>query len=407
MKRALGLIASLAVLLPLLAVGPSAAAGKPIKIGIVDTYSGPPSTYTNDVRDAFQMSMDKINAAGGILGSKVEVITRDDKFKMDIALTQAKELIMKEEVDILMGQINSAIALAISDLAKKEKVPYIVTFSKSDNITGSKGHRYVFSVTENTVMAGRAAATYLAQKPWTKYWIAGDDYEYGHSIGEETMRALQRLKPDAKVVGETWWKLGTPDFTAYITAIMAAKPDAIILGTGGGSNAAFLKAAQTTGLAKQIPIYLHTAIEVATLKPLGQDAPEGVIGTANYLFYYPETAANKAFGKEFMDRYKREPTVGALYGYLAAHMIQKAYEKAGKIDKEKFIDAMEGVTVPSPMGDVTMRAYDHQAVLPMIVGVTKKSASYPFLIGTGLQLIPGEKGMPSVDEIKKARGEAK
>jgi branched-chain amino acid transport system substrate-binding protein len=210
-----------------------------------------------------------------------------------------------------------------------------------------------------------------------------------------------------KIAGETWWKIGTPDFTAYISAIMAAKPDAIILATGAASNASFLKAAKTTGLAKQIPIYLHTGIEVATLKPVGQDAPEGLIGTANYLFYYPDNAANKAFVKEFQDKYKREPTVGALYGYVAANMIQKAYTKAGKVDKEKFIDAMEGVTVPSPVGDVTMRAFDHQAVLPMIVGFTKKSDKYPFLMGTDLEIIPGEKGMPSIDEIKKARAEAK
>lgn len=407
MRRLLGTLVSLAVCVPLLAAGTAAAANKPIKIGIVDTYSGPPSVYTIDVRDAFQMAVDKINAAGGILGSKVEVITRDDKFKADIALGYAKELIMKEEVDILMGQINSAIALAISDLARKEKVPYIVTFSKSAHITGSKGHRYVFDVSENTVMAGRAAAHYLSEKPYTKYWVAGDDYEYGHSIGDEVMKALQKLKPAAKTIGDTWWKQGTADFTPYITAIMAAKPDALILATGSGSNAAFLKAAKTTGLAKQVPIYLHTGIEVATVKPVGQDAPEGIIGTANYLFYYPDNAANKAFVKEFMDKYNREPTVGALYGYVAANMIQKAYAKAGKIDKEKFIDAMEGVSVSTPVGDVTMRAFDHQAVMPMIVGVTKKSAKYPFLVADQLETIAGDKGMPSIDEIKAARAAAK
>ncbi|NTU60297.1 MAG: ABC transporter substrate-binding protein [Deltaproteobacteria bacterium] len=407
MKRVIGVVASLALLLPVLAAGPAAAAGKPIKIGIVDTYSGPASTYTNDVRDAFQMVMDKVNASGGILGSKVEVVTRDDKFKPDIALGYAKELVMKEEVDLLMGTINSAASLAISELAKKEKVPFIVSFSKSDNITGSKGHRYVFQVSENTAMVGRAAAHFLAAKPWKNYWIAGDDYEYGHSIAEETFGALKRAKPDVKMMGETWWKVGTPDFTAYISAIMAAKPDALILCTGGAGNAGFLKAAKATGLAKAIPIYLHTSIEVATLKPLGQDAPEGVIGTANYLFYWPDNAANKAFVKEFMDKFKREPTVGALYGYLAANAIQKAYLKAGKIDKEKFVDALEGLKVPSPLGDIEMRAFDHQAVLPMITGVTKHSDAYPFLVGTGLEMIPGEKGMPSIDEIKKARAAAK
>jgi branched-chain amino acid transport system substrate-binding protein len=384
-----------------LLAGPAAA--KSIKIGIVDTYSGPPSAYTNDVRDAFTMAIDKINAAGGILGDKVEVVIRDDKYKVDIALGQAKELIMKEEVDVLMGSINSAIALAISDLCKKEKVPYIVTFSKSDNITGSKGHRYVFSTTENTAMIGKAAAAGLAKKPYVKYWIAGDDYEYGHALADEAWASLQVLKPGVKLLGQSWWKIGEPDFTPYIAAIRAAKPDCVIVATGGAGCGPFLKAAKATGFAKEVPIFMHTATELGTVKALGADAPEGVLGTSNYHFYYPDTPANKAFAKEFRDRYKREPGVGAVYGYITAHFIQQAFQKAGKVDKEKFVDALEGMTVASPLGNVTMRAFDHQVILPMFLGVTKKSPDYPFVIASDISVIPGEQAMPSIDSIKKAR----
>ena len=123
--------------------GPAEAA-KAIKVGIVDCYSGPPATYTNDVRDAFKLEIDKINAAGGVLGRQIVFTTRDSKFKVDIGLSAAKELIYRENVDILMGTINSALALAISDLAAKEKLPFFATFSKSAKITGEKGHRYVF-----------------------------------------------------------------------------------------------------------------------------------------------------------------------------------------------------------------------------------------------------------------------
>ena len=110
--------ASLALALVFAMAPPSSA--NTIKVGIVDCYSGPPSTYTNDVRDAFKMEAEKINAGGGILGRQIEVLTRDSKFKVDLGLAAAKELILREEVDILMGTINSSLALAISDLAKKE-----------------------------------------------------------------------------------------------------------------------------------------------------------------------------------------------------------------------------------------------------------------------------------------------
>ncbi|HBO69676.1 MAG TPA: amino acid ABC transporter substrate-binding protein, partial [Deltaproteobacteria bacterium] len=314
-------------------------AGDTIKVGIVDTYTGPVTTYTNDVRDGFQMAVDKINAKGGVLGKKIEVLLRDDTFKSDVGLTLAKELILQENVDILMGTINSATALAISDLAKKEKVPFLVTFSKSGKITGEKGHRYVFGMNENTDMIGRATATVLAKKPYARYWIAGDDYEYGHAIAESIFGNLKKLNPKVTLLGETWWKMRESDFTPYITQILAAKPDFVIVATGGGSMVNFQKAAQSTGFNKRVPFYQHTGIELSTLMPQGQNAPEGVFGTANYLFYYPDTKENKSFAEEFQKRFHRHPKSGAVYGYMAAQFLEKAYAKAGKIDKEKFIDA--------------------------------------------------------------------
>ncbi len=357
----------------LLAVPDAYAAGK-IKVGIVDCYSGPPSTYSNDVRDAFALAVQKINAEGGVLGRQIEFVTRDSKFKVDIGLAAAKELVMRENVDILMGTINSALALAISDLAKTEKIPFLATFAKSDKITGEKGNRYTFSMNENTAMIGRAAAVGLAKLPYTRYWIAGDDYEYGHAIADGVWKHLKQLKPEVQLLGQSWWKVGEPDFTPYITAMLAEKPQAVIVATGGRGCVPFLKTAQATGFNKQVAVYMHTATELSTLKPLGADAPEGIIGTANYHSYFPDTEANRAFAAEFEKAYGRPPAAGALYGYITAHAIAKAYQKAGKVDTEKFIDALEGLRVDSPIGEIMVRAEDHQVMLPMFMGVTKRLA---------------------------------
>ncbi|QTA85021.1 ABC transporter substrate-binding protein [Desulfonema magnum] len=403
MKKFYWLIICLTAGFVLFFIGTPVHAAKAIKVGIVDCYSGPPSTYTNDVRDAFKLATDKINEKGGVLGRKIEFVTRDSKFKVDIGLSAAKELIMREEVDILMGTINSSLALGISDLAKKEKIPFLVTFSKSAKITGEKGHRYVFSMNENTIMAGKAGAAGLAKHPYVRYWIAGDDYEYGHAIADGVWKNLKQLKPDVQKLGESWWKVGEPDFTPYITAILSAKPDAVIVATGGRDCVPFLKAARATGFNKQVPFYMHTATELSTLMPLGSEAPEGVIGTSNYHFYFPDTPENKAFAKDFKDAYGRYPKVGALYGYITATFIAKAYEKAGKADTEKFIDALEGMSVDSPVGPLKMRAYDHQVMFPMFMGLTKKSPEHEFLMATDIVTIPGDVVMPTIEEIKKAR----
>ncbi|MDZ7760746.1 MAG: ABC transporter substrate-binding protein [Desulfovermiculus sp.] len=376
-----------------------------IKVGIVDCYSGPPSTYTIDVRDAFIQEVEKVNSQGGVLGKKIEYTTRDSKFQVSTGLSAAKELIMRQDVDILMGTINSALALAISDLAKAEKIPFLATFAKSEKITGSKGHRYVFGMNENTAMAGRAAAVALADMPFTTYWIGGDDYEYGHAIAESVWNHLKEIKPEVELLGQSWWKVGEPDFTPYITSMLSAQPDAAIIATGGADCVPFLKAAKSTGFAQKIPFYMHTATELATLRPLSDQAPEGVLGTSNYFFYYPETKENRDFAQDFQDNYDRYPTVGALYGYTAAKFIIEGLKKAGEVDTEKFIDAVEGMSVASPVGELTLRAFDHQVMFPMFMGQTTRDPEYDFLIAKDIVAIPADQVVPSVQEIREAREE--
>jgi branched-chain amino acid transport system substrate-binding protein len=391
------------VLLGLLGAPWLEGAAKPIKVGFVDTYSGPASVYTFDVVDGFKMAIEKVNAKGGVLGRKIEYTTRDEKFTPDVGLAMAKELVMKEQVDILAGTINSSTTLAVSDFAKKEKIPFICTFAKSEKITGEQGHRYVFSISENTRMIGKAIAFAVSKKPFKKFWIAGEDYEYGHAVGEACWRYTKAMNPNAVLGGQTWWKVGEADIQPYIASIIKEKPDCLFVATGGSGNLNFLKLVKAMDLTKQFAIVLHTSIEQSNLQPLGKDAPEGVMGTANYLWYYPDTAANKAFVAAFKKAYNRVPRVGALYGYALGQLIVKAYQKAGAVDKEKFINAMEGLVVDSPVGKLQMRACDHQLMLPMFFGTTKKSPKYDYLIAGDLITIAGKDYLPTCDEIMKVR----
>jgi branched-chain amino acid transport system substrate-binding protein len=375
-----------------------------IKVGIVDTYSGPPAVYGNDALNGFKLALEEINKEG-VLGGKIEFTTRDEKFKVDVAMAMAKELVMRENVDVIVGTINSGASLAISEgVAKAEKVPFIVWTAKDEKITGELGHRYVFSTSENTAMGGKAGGVGLAKLPYKRYWIAGDDYAYGHAIADAAWRNLKALKPDVEKIGESWWKIGEPDLVPYFTAIRGAKPDAVIFCTGGASMTNALKALKSTGLAAEIPSFIHTAIDHAVLKPLGAEGPEGVLGTIQYLFYYPETPENKAFVDAFQKAYGNPPGFPAFNAYITAHLIAEAFKKAGKIDKEKFIDAMEGLKVKSPVGGmVEMRACDHQAVYPMYFGKTKKLPAYDFVVATDIVTLQGHEVLPTCEEIEAKR----
>jgi len=378
-------------------------AERSIKVGIMDPYSGPAAVYGQDALNGFKLALADINKRG-VLGTKIEFTTRDTKFKVDIGLSMAKELVMNEKVDLLVGTVNSAVSLAVSDYAKGEKLPFIVWISKSEKITGEKGHRYAFSTAENTYMAGKAGGIALSKKPYVKYWIAGDDYEYGHAIADAAWRNLKRLKPNVERIGQSWWKVGEPDLIPYITAIAAAKPDAVIFATGGASMTNALKAIKATGMSEKVPIWMHTATDHSVLKPLGLEAPEGVMGTMDYHFYHPDTPANRVFVKAFQEAYGNPPGFPAFHAYVTAHLIAKAFNKAGAIDQEKFIDALEGLKVDSPVGEIEMRACDHQAVLPIFMGVTKKVPQYNFLISSDIVTLSGKDVMPTCEEIKKVRG---
>lgn len=371
---------------------------KPIKVGIVDTYTGGAAVYAKDSLDGFKLAVKEIEAKGG---PKIEFVTRDDEFKPDKSTSWAKELVMREQVDFLAGTTNSAGSLAVSQYAKESKVPFIVWGGMSDKITGEAGHRYVFSTLPNTAIIGKAGAVQLSKTSYQKIWLAGSDYEYGHSVINNLWSNLTTMKPGVEKMGESWWRVGETDFTPYINAIRSAKPDILVVGTGGADMVAFMKAVKATGLIQEIPVWAHTSYDPATLRPLGDQAPEGVMGTNPYLFNYPDTAENKAFVEAFKKEYNREPAAFALYGYMGGKFLGAAIEKAGSTDKEKIIDAMEGLTIDTPVGKATLRKEDHQVSIPMSYGVVAKVNGT--FTAKDLHTLSPEEIMPSIDAILKAR----
>jgi branched-chain amino acid transport system substrate-binding protein len=370
-----------------------------IKVGVIDSYTGGAAVYANEALEGFKLAVNQAAEKGG---PKIEIITRDDEFKVDKSTSWAKELVMQQRVDILAGTINSAGSLAVSQYAKDTKTPFLVWGGMSEKITGESGHRYVFGLLPNTAMIGKAGAVQMSKTPYKNYWLAGSDYEYGRSVVNGLWTNLQKLNPSVVKVNESWWRVGETDFTPYINAIRNAKPDAVIVGTGGADMVAFMKALSTTGLAKEIPVWIHTSPDSATLTPLGSTAPEGVLGTNPYFSYFPETAENKAFVEAFKAAYNKEPASFGLYGYLTGQYLVSAIEKAGSTDKEKIIDALEGLTVDSPVGKVTLRKEDHQVMLPMFYGKTVKEGDK--VKAAELVSLTAEQFMPTVDEVLKTRG---
>jgi len=156
-------------------------AEKPIVIGFVHSMSGPMSMYGISSEAGGQIAIEEINAAGGVLGRPLKMITRDDKLNPEVGLREAKDLTLGEKVDFLSGTISSAVGLSVSNYAKREKKLFLINISQSSSLTEENFHRYVFRIATNAVPYwGYAPALALADKWKDKKIVSlGFDYETG------------------------------------------------------------------------------------------------------------------------------------------------------------------------------------------------------------------------------------
>ncbi|MFH2125420.1 MAG: ABC transporter substrate-binding protein, partial [Pseudomonadota bacterium] len=196
----------LAGLVLLWAATTATAAGQPIKIGAMFISSGKVGGYGVHGCQAIKLAVEEINAAGGILGRKVEAICEDTKLKKDVALALAERFVKQDKVDFLMGPTSSGLAMALSEFAKNNKKILVATQAATDALTGAKLHPYIFSTLSNAMMHARSGAYLMASKPYKRYMVIGPDYNYGHASWRMFKEKLKALRPDVEFVGELFPK---------------------------------------------------------------------------------------------------------------------------------------------------------------------------------------------------------
>ena len=232
------------------------------------------------------MAVAEINAKGGVLGRQLELLPRDSKANADEAVRLSRELIIKDNVDFLAGTLTSAEAPAVSTVAKENKIVFIApTVEKHDPDRSRQHiHPYIFRIASNTDVEGLAGATVMARwKDVKTVATIAPDYAYGRDSIAAFIAALKKLRPDIQIVDQQWPKLGEPDFTAFITAQMSKKPDAVYCSLFAGDFVTFTKEATPRGYFKAINNRLIDGAEVGTpdeAQALGNDYPYGIIGNA-------------------------------------------------------------------------------------------------------------------------------
>jgi branched-chain amino acid transport system substrate-binding protein len=370
-----------------------------IRIGELNSYKSQPA-FLEPYRKGWEMAIEEINAAGGVLGRKLEVVSRDDGANPGDAVRVADELVTGEGLNILCGTFLSNVGLAVTEFAGKKKVFFLAAEPLTDKITWQDGNRYTFRLRPSTYMlVAMILPDALAAKK--KRWaLVYPNFEYGQAAVAAFKNMMKAHQPDVEFVTDQATPLGKIDAGAVAQAIDDAKPGGIFSALFAADLAQFVREGNIRGVFKNRFVANLLAGEPEYLEPLKDEAPVGWVVTG-----YPPSAdntpQNKAFVAGYRKRYREEPKMGSIVGYLTIKSLAAGIAKAGSTATEKLVDAFRGLKMDGPFGPFVFRAIDHQATLGAFVGKLGLRNGVGAMVD--FKYVDGATVLPSDAEVKKLR----
>ena len=383
----------------LLSAAFAAGAQSTIKIGEVNSYKAQPA-FLEPYKKGMELAIEEVNAAGGVNGSKLELITRDDNANPGDAVRAAEELISREKVQVLSGSFLSNIGLALTDFAKQKKIFFLAGEPLTDKIVWQNGNRYTFRLRTSTYMQVAMLVPEAAAMKKKRWAVLYPNYEYGQTAIATFKQLLKAAQPDVEFVVEQAAPLGRVDAGAVVQALADAKPDAIFNVLFGADLSKFVREGNTRGLFQGREVVSLLTGEPEYLDPLRDETPNGWVVTG-YPWYGIQTPEHKAFFLAYHRKYSDYPRLGSVVGYTMIKSIYEGLKKAKSADTEKLIAAFSGLTHETPFGKITYRAEDHQSTMGAFVGRTKNEGGKGVMVD--YRYLDGAKFLPPAAEAKKWR----
>lgn len=359
-----------------------------IKVGVQGAASGPHSDYGRQIEMGATMAMEEINAAGGVLGCKIEIRFMDDENKAATGVKNARYLVTDWGAHFMVGTDSSGVAMALGPvLAELQRIHFFThaaTHRLTEDLVASKGIKEIVRVSVPVYQDAIVAALIFKDRRDIKRWATiGADYEYGYVSWNLFKETLQKFRPDVEFVGEAWAPFLTLDFSPHIAAVMAQKPDAIFATPWAGEAVQLLRQSLIQGVFDNVQVWWQAmggsvdVLEGITAE-VQRDRFKGKLwATARYIHNWPETADNKAFIERFRKRWTRFPNYSAETTYSAFFIMKAAVEKAGSVETAKVVGAMKGMQIRNPGGLRVFRAEDQQFIYNVPAGRPMMDARYP------------------------------
>jgi branched-chain amino acid transport system substrate-binding protein len=352
----------------------TARAADTVKIGLDNPLTGTFAALGKNELIGAQLAVEQMNAKGGIMGKQVELLVEDSTSgDAATAVQKANKLIERDQVNFLIGNINSALAQAMANTSFEKGVFHIVPGGHTDSVTGTQCHWNVFRVCNTTRMETNSVSKLLLDKYGKKWYFITTDYAFGHSLQEGFEASLKTA--GGTELGADYTPLGTTDFSATLIKAQSTNPDAIILLLAGDDMINCIKQAVQFGLDKKT----HIAGAQQELEVLEGLPPEALIGDWVFEWYWKQPGVPHV--AEFVADVRKKsggkvPTARTWFGYAATWSCKLAADKANSLDPIKMAKAMQGLVLPPEIAlmpnDPFYRVGDNQLMPTLFVGHSQK-----------------------------------
>jgi branched-chain amino acid transport system substrate-binding protein len=377
----------------------TARAADTVKIGLDNPLTGTYAAVGKNELIGCQLAIDQINKKGGILGREAELLVEDSTSgDAGTAVQKARKLIERDKVNFLLGNVNSALALAMAQVSNEKGVLHVCPGGHTDAITGATCHWNVFRVCNTTQMEANAVAGTLIKTAGKKWYYITPDYAFGHTLQAGLEKACTRL--GGSKVGADLTPLGTTDFSSYLIKAQSASPDVIIFLVQGDDMINALKQAVQFGLDKKV----HLAGAQQELEPLEGLPPEARVGTWVFEWYWnqPNVPHVAQFVADIKKITGRVPTARTWFGFASTWTCALAANNAKSLDAVKMAKALQGFKLPPEVGLMPdqpyFRAGQNQLIPNLFVGHAQAQGSAPDDLFKVTEVIKGADAAGTLEE---------
>ena len=372
-----------------------------VKIGFDDPLTGTYAAFGKNELVGCQLAVDQINEKGGILGRKAELVVEDSTSgDAGVAVQKARKLIDGDKVTFLLGNVNSALSLAMAQVSNEKGVLHVVPGGHTDAVTGKTCHWNVFRVCNTTAMEANAVAGALVKEYGKKYYYITPDYAFGHTLEAGLVKAIAKLGGER--VGGDLTPLGTVDFSSYLIKAHAANPDAIIFLVAGDDMLNALKQAVQFGLQNRV----HLAGAQQELEPLEGLPPEARVGTWVMEWYWkqPDVPHVAEFVDEIKKRTGHVPTARTWFGFVSGWTCALAAAKANSLKAVDMAKALQDYRLPPEIAlgpkPAYYRAGQNQLIATLFVGDAQAKGDAPEDLFKVKQLVNGADVAGTLEETE-------